>query len=163
MDDVEDPNEEAILLHYYSPRGDTFSTVVSSMVKEIAKNSFGLLIRMDLLVKQGDQESPVTTWRITLDEHLNNNHQGRPVTILRHSSKKSGVVGLTALADISEKIHGGGGGGIRPAAVAVATNNNNNKDMSKVCPFHKGDGELMKERISEESEEKDQWVSCYCY
>ena len=127
------------------------------MVKEISKNSFGLIINMEMIATQGENESECSTWRITLVSYLNSSDPNeKPASILRHrlilaymhycfdSSKKSGIVGIDQVQSISAKIHSG----IRPS---------NASKPGEGCPFHKSGVEALPNFSEKEEKEPDHW------
>jgi hypothetical protein len=88
VDDIEDENEEAIILHYYSLRGSLLAPVVVGMVTEVAKNSFNMNIRMERIATQDENGSRFTSWRITLISLFNPLLDSK-ASLLRQTSKKT--------------------------------------------------------------------------
>jgi len=88
VDDVDDEKEEAIILHYFSFRGNLLAQVVVGMVTEVAKNSFNMVINMQQIATQDEKGSRFTSWRITLVSLFNPNLDAN-ASLLRQSSKKT--------------------------------------------------------------------------
>ena len=87
VDDVDDENEEAIILHYFSHRGTLLTSVVVGMVTEVAKTSFNMILNMEQIATQGENGSRLTSWRITLVSLVNAALDAK-ASILRQTSKK---------------------------------------------------------------------------
>jgi hypothetical protein len=87
VDDVDDENEEAIILHYFSYRGKLLAPVVVGMVMEVAKNSFNMILDMEQIATQDEDGSRFTSWRITLVSLFNTALDAK-ASILRQTSKK---------------------------------------------------------------------------
>lgn len=87
VDDVDDENEEAIILHYFSYRGKLLAPVVVGMVMEVAKNSFNMILDMEKIATQDEDGSRFTSWRITLVSLFNPALDAK-ASILRQTSKK---------------------------------------------------------------------------
>ena len=87
VDDIDDENEEAIILHYFSYRGKLLAPVVVGMVMEVAKNSFNMILNMEQIAAQDENGSRFTSWRITLVSLFNPSLDAR-ASILRQTSKK---------------------------------------------------------------------------
>ena len=87
VDDVDDENEEAIILHYFSYRGKLLAPVVVGMVMEVAKNSFNMILDMEQIATQDENGSRFTSWRIKLVSLFNPALDAK-ASILRQTSKK---------------------------------------------------------------------------
>lgn len=99
IDDIEDENEEAIILHYYSYRGKLLAPVVVGMVMEVAKNSFNMVIRMDQIATQDENGSRFTSWRISLVCLLNTSLDANTSLLRQTSKKKNGTTSSVSLPD----------------------------------------------------------------
>ena len=114
VDDVDDENEEAIILHYFSYRGQFLAPVVVGMVMEVAKNSFNMILNMEQIATQDENGSRFTSWRITLVSLFNPSLDAR-ASILRKTSKKKNTNNINT-------------GGSNPMQIRLST-------AAESCPF----------------------------
>jgi hypothetical protein len=65
-DEEEVAGVESMVLHYYSQRGAGCAALNVGIVKEVARYFFNLNIEMKRIATQDVDESPFTSWKITV-------------------------------------------------------------------------------------------------
>ena len=143
VDDIDDPNEEAIILHYYSYRGKLFAPVVVGMVTEVAKNSFNMIVNMEQIATQDEKGSRCTSWRISLISLFNTSLDAK-ASLLRQTSKKKNGGQSTGPSFGHPYLVGtpGGGGAAGTCPFSAGKSRTTTADFSSVRPSAEEKGQF---------------------